>query len=103
MGSSPDEVFTMLRGEFDEQSRRGEFDNDVDAFMADAVVPVWRDESPEDTGDYIDSVGVIAPALGGAGKVGATDEAANVIEYGSIDTPEFAPRALTEAHFNRVR
>jgi hypothetical protein len=32
--------------------------------------------------------------------VGATDEKANLIEYGTVDTPEFAPRLKTVEHFN---
>lgn len=73
----------------------------LDDFMEDEVVPVWRDNSPVDTGEYRDSIRVTKRARGGRGQVGATDPKANLIEYGTEDTPEFAPRAKTEAHFNQ--
>lgn len=79
-----------------------EVDAQLDAFMDDEVVPEWQRNSPVDSGEYRDSVQVTKRAQGGKGQVGALDEAANVLEYGSEDTPEFAPRAKTEAHFNRI-
>ncbi|AXN50938.1 hypothetical protein MMRN_38430 [Mycobacterium marinum] len=75
-------------------------DRQLDEFMDEQVIPEWVKNSPKDTGDYIDSIKVTKRAHRGRGQVGATDEAANIIEYGSEDTPAFAPRAKTEAHFN---
>ena len=72
----------------------------LDEFMESEVVPEWRSNSPVDSGAYVDSVQVTKRAQGGKGQVGATDPIANIIEYGSNDTPAFAPRAKTEAHFN---
>lgn len=73
----------------------------LDEFMEDEVVPVWKDKSPVEHGTYRDSIKVTKRAHNGRGQVGAEDEKANIIEYGSNDTPEFAPRAKTEAHFNQ--
>lgn len=87
---------------FDEQAQSGAYDAELDAFMEGEVVPVWKANSPQDTGAYTDSVKVTKPARGGRGQVGATDAAAHIIEYGSIHSPEFAPRAKTEAHFTRA-
>lgn len=67
--------------------------------METEVIPEWVKHSPKDSGDYIDSVKVTKRARGGRGQVGATDPKANIIEYGSEDTPAFAPRAKTESHF----
>lgn len=78
-----------------------EIDTQLDDFMENEVVPVWQDNSPVDTREYVDSVQVTKAAQGGKGQVGATDDVANIIEYGSEDTPEFAPRAKTEAHFSK--
>lgn len=77
-----------------------EVDAALDAFMADEVVPEWRRNSPVDTGEYRDSVQVTKRAKGGNGQVGALADYANIVEYGDEKTPEYAPRAKTEAHFN---
>ncbi|MGV7585232.1 hypothetical protein PJN38_24220 [Mycobacterium kansasii] len=71
----------------------------LDEFMENTVIPEWVKNSPKDSGSYIDSIKVTQRARGGRGQVGATDPIANIIEYGSEDTPAFAPRAKTEARF----
>lgn len=87
--------------DLDEQLAADRDVNDgLDKFMEDEVIPVWRDNSPVDTGEYRDSIKVTKPAEGGRGQVGTDDPKARYIEYGTNDTPEFAPRAKTQAHFN---
>lgn len=103
MGSSASDAFADILAAFEKQKKAGEYDAALDEFMADQVVPVWKDNSPDDTGAYKDSVGVTQRAHEGEGQVGAEDEAANIVEYGSINSPEYAPRAKTEAHFNTSR
>lgn len=52
--------------------------------------------APVETGTYRDSIHV---RQGGATVwVGFEDEKAHLVEYGSVDTPEFAIRAKTEEH-----
>src|SRR5688572_12536812 len=65
--------------------------------LAEKAAAYWRRISPEDTGAYIDSIEV--QVKGNDVRVSATDEAAEYIEYGTEDTPEFAPRAKTQARF----
>ncbi len=79
----------------------GDFDPALDALMSDRIIEAWRANSPEDTRAYKDSIQVIASAEAGRGMVAALDEAANIIEYGSEDTPEFAPLARTIEQLNR--
>lgn len=93
-GMSEDEIASQLAAD-------PEINSQLDDFMENTVVPTWRRNSPDDSGDYDRSVQVTKAASKGKGQVGALDEAANVIEYGSLDTPEFAPRARTEAQLNR--
>lgn len=54
--------------------------------------------SPEETGTYRDNINV--HQNGAAVWVGFDDEKANLIEYGTEDTPEYAIRAKTEERFN---
>ena len=64
-----------------------------------SVAPVEADDHPErPPGTYRDSIQVEQD--GDVVAVVATDELANIIEYGSARSPEFACRARTEAHFN---
>jgi hypothetical protein len=71
------------------------------------VVPVWQSFSPvggdkdPNAGTYRDSIKVTRED--GKVLVGSDDPKANLIEWGSIHNPEFAPRARTEAHFNGGR
>lgn len=67
--------------------------------LANEVVEYARSISPEDTGEYKDGIKVRRYGSTGVGVVW-TDPKSNIIEYGSEDTPEFAVRARTEAHFN---
>lgn len=78
----------------------GEFDPDIDKFMTGQIIELWRQNSPEDSGDYKASIQVIGEAESGHGMVGATSEYANIIEYGSEDTPEFAPMRTTIEQIN---
>ncbi len=66
--------------------------------LAQRVADYWRSISPVDTGAYQDSIEV--QRAGDNVYVVATDPQAHIIEYGSEDTPEFAPRARTEAYFS---
>jgi hypothetical protein len=66
--------------------------------LAHKAADYWRSISPVDTGTYRDSVHVKTD--GGKVEVGSDDPIANLIEYGSIHNPEFAPRAKTQEHFN---
>lgn len=66
--------------------------------LAEKVASYWRRVSPEDSGEYKDSIMVIRRGKGDI-QVVATDEKANLIEYGTEDTPEFAPRQKTQNHF----
>ncbi len=77
----------------------GEYDAKLQDFMENTVIPVWQQNSPEDSGAYKESIEVKKPASGGAGKVGTSIGYAHILEYGSVDTPEFSPRGRTEAYF----
>jgi hypothetical protein len=101
MASSADEVLAVLAEDFTKAAAAGEFDAALDEFMENDVVPIWQGYAPVETGKYRDSIGVTQPAHAGKGQVGATDDVANLIEYGSIHNPEWAPRAKTIEHFNR--
>lgn len=98
-----DDVLADLHDQFAKAAEAGEFDEQLDDFMENRVVPVWQANSPVDTGEYKESVGVTRRAQGGRGQVGATADHANIVEYGAEHvtepTPEYAPRAKTEAHF----
>lgn len=74
--------------------------DDLNKFMEDEVVPVWRGFAPVHDGRYRDSIQITKRAEGGKGQVGATVGYANLVEYGSKNNPKHEPRAKTEAHFN---
>ena len=81
---------------------RGELEAEILAAkleLAEEVADYWRSISPEDEGTYKDSIEVVQD--GDNVAVVAQDEKANIIEYGSVDTPEFACRARTEEYFNQ--
>lgn len=80
---------------FNEKKQAGAFDDDLNAFMVGEVVPTWKANYPVDTGAGRDSIQVTEPARGGKGKVGALDDAASFVEYGTEDTPERAPLRRT--------
>lgn len=67
--------------------------------LAEEAADYWRSIAPEDTGEYKDSIEVVQD--GNEVSVVAQDPKSNIIEYGSVDTPEFACRARTEEHFNQ--
>jgi len=62
-----------------------------------SVSPVGDESTDPHSGEYRDSIEVTVD--GDKMWVGTEVEYAHIIEYGSVDTPEFAPRAKTEAHF----
>lgn len=66
--------------------------------LAAEVVAYAQSISPEDSGEY--KAGIQARRYGrnGVGVVW-TDEKSHLIEYGTIDTPEFAVRRKTIEHF----
>lgn len=103
MASDVGDILAMLIDEFDESAKAGDFDPDLDGFMANEAVPVWQGNAPSKTGQYRDSIGVTQAASGGHGRVGSTDPAASFIEYGTEDTPEHASLGRTIEHFNSGR
>lgn len=104
MGSNARAIADEIERQYNAAADGGEFDGDVDTFMADEVAPVWKEYyAPVLTGDYKASIEITERAKAGVGRLSATDEAANVIEYGSNDTPEFAPREKTIDHFGGTR
>lgn len=96
-----DDILAVLTDEFEERKAAGEYDPQLDNFIANEVVPEWQDNAPVDTGTYRDSIEVTQSASAGKGVVSATDPISNIIEWGSVDTPEFAPRARTVEHFRQ--
>lgn len=68
--------------------------------MAKEVVEYAQSISPVDSGDYKKGIKVRRYGATGVGVVW-TDEKSNLIEYGTVDTPEWAIRTKTEEHFNR--
>lgn len=79
----------------------GDFDQDITKVAAQ-FIELWKENSPEDSGEYKDSIQVINEAEGGEIQIGATAEYANIIEYGSEDTPEFAPMRRTVEQINNL-
>ena len=98
MSSSPEEIEGILTETFAESKAEGAFDPEVDAFMRDEVIPVLQAYSPVDTGDFRDSWEV-THAEAGVGRVGSTSETANLMEYGSIHNPAYAPLTKTIEYF----
>lgn len=94
-----DDLAKQLSDDFATAVQAGEYDTELNQFM-DTVVEVWKSNSPEDSGDYKDSVDIVDPAESGKGRVGAAVGYANLVEYGSANNPEFAPRRRTIEHFN---
>lgn len=74
---------------------------DAKVELAEQAADYWRSVSPRDTDEYHDSIKL--EHNDSDVSVGAYDPAANIIEYGNEKTPEFAPRAKTEAHFEGRR
>lgn len=95
-----EQIAAELKAQFEIDAAAGTYDAGLQSFMEDEVIPRWVGFSPEDTGEYRESVMVKRPANAGRGAVGSSNGYAHLIEYGSNDTPEFAPRAKTAASFN---
>jgi hypothetical protein len=93
-----DDLASQFAADLAEAAAAGEFDAALNEFMA-GVVEVWQGNSPQDSGDYKDSVEVIAQAGAGKGRVGASVGYANLVEFGSVNNPEYAPRRRTIEHF----
>ena len=98
MSSSPEEIEVILTETFAEATADGEFDPEVDSFMRDEVIPVLQEYSPVDTGEFRDSWEV-TKATGGVGQVGSNSDIANLMEYGSIHNPAYAPLAKAIEYF----
>lgn len=94
-----EDLASQFADDIAEAAAAGEFDAALDEFM-DTVVEVWQGNSPEDSGDYKDSVAIVAQAESGKGRVGASVGYANLVEYGSANNPEFAPRRRTIEQIN---
>ena len=94
-----EQLAAEIRAQVTAEIAAGEYDPQLQNFMENEVIPVWQGNSPEDSGDYKDSVEVKRPAQNGKGTVGTSIGYAHMLEYGTNDTPEFAPRAKTVAYF----
>ena len=71
----------------------------VNEFMGE-VVSAWKANSPKDSGEYTESVGVTEKSTSkGRGKVGATAKHAHLVEFGGAHTPEYAPAEKTAKQF----
>lgn len=99
-GFNRDEIEAEIRAQFAKDLAAGAYDDELQRFMEDEVVPAWQQNSPDDSGDYKDSVEVKHPAKNGRGAVGTKIGYAHIIEYGSDKVPEYAPRARAAASFN---
>jgi len=99
---SNDDLASQFADDLAEAVEAGEFDEQLDEFMGGTVVDTWRENSPEDSGTYKDSVKVIDAAQAGKGRVGTSLGYANLVEYGTADTPEFAPRQKTVEQLNKT-
>ena len=99
---SDDDLASQFADDLTEAVEAGEFDGALDEFMAGTIVDTWRENSPEDSGTYKDSVKVIDAAQAGKGRVGTSLGYANLVEYGTADTPEFAPRQKTVEQLNKT-
>lgn len=69
--------------------------------LANQAAEYAKSIAPVETGTYRDSIHV---RQGGTTVwVGFEDPKSHLVEYGSVDTPEFAVRAKTEEKFNGGR
>lgn len=111
---SASNIANILQRKINEGAGLASIDRELNRVMEEEIVPYWKSVSPEDSGDYKDSVQVTKRAKRGSGAVGATDWKANFIEYGTgpdskrpdespfgpdTPTPEFAPAAKTAHRF----
>lgn len=70
--------------------------------LAKEVAEYAKSISPEDEGTYKDGIKVRRHGRSGVG-IHWTDPKSNLIELGTIDTPEFAVQARTEEYFRGGR
>lgn len=68
--------------------------------LAQQAAEYWKSVSPVDEGDYRDSIKVHQD--GTDVWITAHDFKAHWIEFGTNDTPEFAPREKTDEHFRTL-
>lgn len=95
--SNPFRKFGIALDDFD---KLPEVNAGVNDFMERQVVPAWKLHSPEDSGDYKDSIKVTERSTNrGRGIVGATAKHAHIVEFGSEDVPEHAPAEKTAKQF----
>lgn len=87
---SPAEILDAVNGDPDVIAAKRD--------LAEQAAEYWRSVSPVDEGDYVESIEVVQD--GPEVAVVAQDPKAHIIEWGSEDTPEFAPRTKTEEFFN---
>lgn len=89
-----DEIERALKGD-DVQGALIEFASQAADYWK-SVSPVGGETDPH-AGEYRDSITVTVD--GDNVSVGTDVEWAHLVEYGSVNNPEYAPRAKTEAHF----
>lgn len=95
LGVTEDDLYSELSDELDLA---------LDA-KAQEVREYWVSISPQDTSEYVDSINIehIEDADGhSARRIVATADYSHILEYGSEDTAEYAPRAKTATHFGNV-
>jgi len=80
---------------------REEFIHNALVALANRGAEYWKEIAQEhkDTGEYIDSIVVVDNGVDDVAVV-ATSEVAHLLEFGTVDTPEYGFRARTEAYFN---
>jgi len=66
--------------------------------LANEAVSYAKSIAPEDQGDYKDGIRARRYGRTGVG-IEFTDEKSNLIEYGSVNNPEYAVRSRTIEHF----
>lgn len=95
LGITEDDIYNKIDAELERA---------LDAKAAE-VQAYWVSISPQDSGEYVDSILVEAiedtdghPAR----RIVATAPYSHILEYGSEDTTEYAPRARTATHFGNI-
>lgn len=85
---------------WDDIQKLPEVNQGINDIMRTQVVPAWVNNSPEDDGDYKDSIQVTTESTDkGRGVVSATAPHAHFVEFGSAHTPEYAPAEKTAKQF----
>jgi hypothetical protein len=95
-----DELAAEIEAQFAQDATAGMYDDGLQRFMENEVVPVWQQNSrrtPGITSDRWRSNTPPRPARARSEHPSATPTSLNT---GSVDTPEFAPRAKTAASFD---